>query len=1069
MLSTLVPVSFRCLSLILCLTLLVIPDWLSAQVNISTIRGTVFDSTRAVVPGAEVTATENNTNLERKTVSDDNGNYELAGVRPGLYRVTISLTGFKTFVAEQVQLETGQVRRIDAVLQIGEAHEQVTVQAGAAVISTEDAKIESAFDTKHHADTPWVSAEAALDPSLFITTLPLVQSTGGVWSSSWAGQSSNQVQMAQDGHTNDNAVNQINDIFDVDELIVVPVNNSAEFSRVGYMNMVTKSGSKAFHGRLLYWNLNDALKAREFFEEEKAKTLIHTISASASGPIIKDKTFFYASANILKIPSGQFYLQDVPTDLMRGGDFSELLSLPNPIQIKDPLIGQPFQGNIIPANRISSVSQKVNELYLPAPNYGAPGALGSNYGFTFPFPTDYALRKDFTQRVDHQITKDNTFTARFIENWGLYVLPSEFPEFSWTRVRFNVHTVFQDTHVFSPSFINTARVGFYKEKITDGDELYGVTPFKGDEAVQAIGLQGVNPQGLSAQGFPRMTISGYPALYTQPGGMRQNDHNWGIADTVAWTRGRHVLKFGGEFKPQSRNGQQVKEPTYGSFNFNGSLTGYGYADFLLGLPFNSQRLDQITDRTLVDNELGLFVTDDFKVNDRVTLNLGIRWDRFGAATYEDGLVYNWDLATGNIVVPADATDRIHPLYPSNINIVTGQVEHNPSLTNFNPRVGMAFRVNDDFVIRGGYGLFTETLGRYSRVNGGGPFEITESYNNQIIDGQPLFSFPNPFPSSLTSARIPSQSFAGYPLDTDNGTIHQFNVTVEHQFKDIGLRASYIGSRNRGMNYSVGINKPAPSDIPFSQDRRPWPQFVGGSYFRNDGEQNYNALSLQGQRKVGSVTLNAHWTWTSNYSNTYGIEDPYAPLRFSRVPFSSRHRAVINTAWELPFGRGRSLLADAPAVVDHILGGWQLFWIAYFESGFFFSPSFSGSDPSNTNSFGGLPDRVADGNLPTDQRTIERWFDPSAFTAPPPGRYGNSGANILEGPGYHNHNISIAKNFKVTERVKFNFSIAAANAFNHANFTNPGANISAPGSVGRISGLREGARARTMELRARVEW
>ena len=126
------------------------------------------------------------------------------------------------------------------------------------------------------------------------------------------------------------------------------------------------------------------------------------------------------------------------------------------------------------------------------------------------------------------------------------------PAFSWTRVRFNIHTVVEDTHIFSPTLVNTARVGFYKEKYTDGDPLYGVTPFKGDAAVKQIGLQGVNPKGYSAEGFPRMDISGYLSLYTQPGGERQNDHDWGYADTMTWSKGRHVIKFGGEYKPQSR-------------------------------------------------------------------------------------------------------------------------------------------------------------------------------------------------------------------------------------------------------------------------------------------------------------------------------------------------------------------------------------------------------------------------------------------------------------------------------------------------------------------------------------
>lgn len=202
--------------------------------------------------------------------------------------------------------------------------------------------------------------------------------------------------------------------------------------------------------------------------------------------------------------------------------------------------------------------------------------------------------------------------GRVIENWDLYVLPRNYPQFTWTRVRFNIHTVVEDTHIFTAAVVNSFRVGFYKEKVTDGDPLYGVTPFKGDQAVKDLGLQGVNPKGLSAQGFPTMSIMGYPALQTQPGGLVQNDHDWGYADTLTWSRGKHVLKFGGELKPQSRFVGNVPEGSYGSFTFNGSLSGYGYSDFLLGLPYQSTRLDPLTNRTLLDNELGVFVTDSWK-------------------------------------------------------------------------------------------------------------------------------------------------------------------------------------------------------------------------------------------------------------------------------------------------------------------------------------------------------------------------------------------------------------------------------------------------------------------------
>jgi hypothetical protein len=1040
-----------------------------AQLTLSTLRGTVSDQSGAVIANTQIAVTETETNLLRSVNSNENGDFEIPDLRPGKYRLVATAPGFKSFVADNILLESNQVRRVNVGLEIGSANTEVSVSAGAAVISTDSAKLQTTISGSKYADVPWVGAEATLDPSLIITTAPLINQTNGVWSSQWAGQNSRQVQEGQDGHTNDNAVNQLNDILDVEEVTIVAVNNTAEFARVGYMNMVTKSGTNQFHGRALYWHQNSAVGARDFFETTKAKTLIHTSSVGISGPIIKNKVFFYASANILKVPSKQFYLQSVPTQQMRSGDFSQLLSGSKPVVINDPLTGKPFPGNVIPANRISSVALKVNDTYLPAPNRGGADSLSNNFGFTFPFPTDYSLRKDFTQRVDYQLSAKNRLMGRVIENWGLYVLPRNFPEFAWTRVRFNIHTVVEDTHIFSPSVVNTFRVGFYKEKYTDGDPLYGVTPFKGDAAVKELGLQGVNPGGYSAQGFPRMDITGYASLYTTPGGIGLDDHDWGYADTLTWSRGRHTLKFGGEYKPQSRFQGNIPEGTYGSFTFNGTLSGYGYSDFLLGLPYQSTRLDPLTNRTTKDSELGIFVTDSFKVNSRLTLDLGLRWDRFGSPRYEDGLMYNWDPATGNVIIPSSAQNAVRPLYPKGITLVTGDVNMSPKLTNFVPRIGAAYRLGDKTVLRGGYGIFNETLGRYARIQGGGPFQISETYLNTVTNGVPLFSFPNPFPSSLASANVPSQSVTGYPLNPDNGKIHQFNFTIERQFHDVGLRLSYVGSRNLGMNYAISVNKPQPSLIPFTAARRPFPQIVNATYYRNDGEQKFNAMTFEVQRKTGQVTFDAHWTWASNYDNTQNVENPYGPRLWERDPYTPRHRVVLSAVWQIPVGKGQQFLSSAPGVVNAVLGGWQLYWIGYLETGHYFSPTFSGSDPSNTNTSGGRPDRICNGNLPSDKRDVNHWFDAGCFVVPPAGRFGNSGANVLEGPGYNMQNISISKSFALTERFRFALTAAAANAFNHPNFAPPAANISSPGTVGVVSSLVEGGKARHIEFRGRLDF
>jgi hypothetical protein len=394
------------------------------------------------------------------------------------------------------------------------------------------------------------------------------------------------------------------------------------------------------------------------------------------------------------------------------------LTLGRPVVIRDPLSGNPFPNNVIPRDRLNPVATTILGKYLPAPNRLGPSDLSSNYSFIHPYPYDYILRRDTTQRIDHQLTNKNRIMGRMIENLDNYVSPGQFPGLSRPRQRWNVHMVIEDTHIFSPSLVNTFRVGLYQEKVEDGLSLYGETPMKGDAAVKELGIQGVNPQGLSAAGFPRMAITGYPEISIGAGGApTQNDFDWGYADTATWSRRKHVVKFGGEYKPQTRFTGPIPLGTYGDFAFNGMFTGYGFGDFLLGNPSTSSRLDALTNRWRSDNELGLFVTDDFKINSRLTLNMGVRWDRFGSPSFRDGLMWNWDLKTGNIMIPPGSEGKVRPLYPKNIPLVTGQVKQSPDNGNLAPRIGAAWRpLGDNTVVRGGYGLFTETLGRYSRLN-----------------------------------------------------------------------------------------------------------------------------------------------------------------------------------------------------------------------------------------------------------------------------------------------------------------------------------------------------------------
>jgi hypothetical protein len=449
-------------------------------------------------------------------------------------------------VADKIILETTEIRRINIAFEVGAVSAEVTVSAAAAVISTDSSKIQGSFTRKTFVDAPLIGD--GRNPALVLSVLPQVQSVGGIYNVQMAGQSSSQLQEGQDGHTTDGANNQTSNIHDVDEVVAVSVNNTAEFARVGYYNMVSKSGSNEFHAQAYFWHRNSAFDARNFFANQKPVAKNHTMHAGATGPIIKDKLFFYGAWSAQRWPGGSDYLKDVPTENMRRGDFSQLLSQSRPVVVRDPLNGEPFPGNIIPTARLSPVSTKLQDNYIPTPNTGPAGALASNYFYIWPWPSDLRNMNIYTTKIDYQMSNKNRLSGRVIASWADYVLAREFPSLGWTRLRRGHHVVLEDTHVFSPSLVSTFRFGYYQADVRDGTTVDNFTPQLGDEVVSQIGLQGVNPQGLSAMGFPRQNITGYPSLFNQPGGHIQDQRVWGYADTVTWSKGRHVFKFGGEKK-----------------------------------------------------------------------------------------------------------------------------------------------------------------------------------------------------------------------------------------------------------------------------------------------------------------------------------------------------------------------------------------------------------------------------------------------------------------------------------------------------------------------------------------
>lgn len=1045
-----------------------------AQTDLSTIRGTATDSSGAVVPKLAITITDVERNATRTTQTGEDGNYEIPFLVPGAYRLNATGPGFKEFVADRIRITSRETRRLDIQLEVGAVGTQVNVSAEVSVIATEGAQVAGGFNNTAFVDSP---LSQSFFPQAYMTTLPNVQTDMGGWGLRFAGQSGNQVAESMDGVVSDGPVNLVQNMFDFEELQVVAVNNSAEFPRVANFTMTGRGGSNAFHGRLYYDLVNSALNARNTFTPFKVPYKEHRGSGNVNGPIRKDKTFFYGSYSLVRIPSATFFNRNVPSTAMRQGNFgNSLIRDPLTMRNGDPTTGTPFPGNAVPASRFNAVSQKVQETYIPAPNQNL-GGTSNNFGFIHRWPLDLFKWDSVTARIDHKISDRNQIFGRYINRLTPYVLAGSFPNVgTWTRNRHHHSVVVSDTHTFSPTLVLNTRWGWIKDDIRDGATIDGFTPITGDQVVQSLGIQGVNPRGLKAMGFPAMDITGVQRLAIQAGGIINDRHDFEYTGNLNWTKGAHVMKIGTDHRRFGDLRSPISEGTYGIFNFNGALSGQPYADFLLGLPSSTSRLDPITDRKLRAYEIGFFFTDTWKVNRKLSLDLGLRWDYFGSTAYDDKLQFNWDPVSGDVIVPQESLSKISPLYPvSTIKVRAGQVVPSPAKDNFRPRIGAAYRITDTFVFRGGYGTYSESLGAFHRFQGAGPFQLTESFTNldEFRAGRTPLQFPNAFPSRLGG--VPSQSVTGYPTSTDNGTIHQFNASLEKEIHRIGFRTSYIGSRSRGLNYDLATNKPRPSLTPFTQARRPYSQFIGTTFAQTDGRSNYDSVQFELKKNYGAFQFNGHYTLSNAMSDYLNLQDPYDHTFWNRDNFNSRHRAVITTIYDLPFGKGRKYMSNAPKAVEFALGRWQTQTVHYFQSGQYFSPSFAGTDPSNTNSFGGNPDRVGNGNFSPSQRKVGGWFDPTAFAVPPAGRYGNTGVNILEGPGMNLHHLAVVKEFPVTEKWKVLFQANIADIFNTPHYAFPQANISVPGQVGRIVGSqgggapREKSAMREVTLRLRLEF
>src|SRR5262249_52463088 len=353
---------------------------------------------------------------------------------------------------------------------------------------------------------------------------------------------------------------------------------------------------------------------------------------------------------------------------------------------------------------------KVQDLYYPTPNLGGPDTLTNNFNWIFPYNSDLYKGDWPFIRVDHKLTSNNSLFFRWAQRKTPYIRPGGTPELTWTQARDHRQMVASDTHIFSSRLVNTFTFGHQTDFLLIGEEEKGVAPLFGDEVVKTLGLQGVNRNNYHTQGFPQISISGLTTLSSANGAINNISTDNGIntfEDSLTWSMGKHVLKFGGEYRWLWQFSGSLSTQVYGNFNFDGPITGTASADFLLGTPRPSPRLDPLVNRRSTNKQVGLYVTDSFKITPKLTLDYGLRWDYYALPTYDDGLMANWDPVSGNVVVAPGTLSKLHPLYPTSaIKVVEGKVVPDPDKRNFRPRISAAYRISDKMVVRGGYGEYS---------------------------------------------------------------------------------------------------------------------------------------------------------------------------------------------------------------------------------------------------------------------------------------------------------------------------------------------------------------------------
>ncbi|MBI3281704.1 MAG: TonB-dependent receptor, partial [Acidobacteria bacterium] len=1108
----------------------------------------------AVVKGAKVTATERATGVVRAVETNETGNYSLPLLPVGNYDLRVELEGFKTELVSDIRVETAAQVRQNFRLEVGSVTESVQVSAQAVLLTTENATTGGVIENKRIIELPLngrnVAQLAVLVPGVQfgdrtgrgdgLSGFPI---PGQGFSVSANGQREIHQVVSLDGvDAKDPRIHITNFVPSIEAIEEFKIQTNAYSAEYGFgggaqVSITMKSGTNSLHGTLFEFLRNDKFDAEHYFlnfelapgreRAKKNKLRRNQFGLVLGGPIVKNKTFWAFNWESRRERVGEVQTQTWPNDAFRGGDFSSLLTgtinpqtgrlYRQPIVIYDPVTGDPFANNIIPRNRLHAGALNVLEKYVPRAQ------------FTQTDPLDFTARAAVNQpinvntyfgRIDHYFSdKDRIFGRLAVDRSDLtnnHINPN-LPVFRDSKVT-NLAT--QWVHTFSQSMINEFRFGFQIS-----DDLTS-NPRTDDESfdMDALGIGQFRVFGDANRkltprehGIPQ--LSGLPFTLQE----RTNGNGYDNMDTIqigdhfSWIRGSHNFRFGGELYRASmeRGAANLEE---GRLTFSGNESGYSFASFLLGYPNNSQSAEGLPLTFPRSNRFGAYVQDDWKLSQKVTINAGLRFDYNGVPVDSKGLWRTLDFPGYSAGLEGRGQGFQTPDGRTIPTVVPSEVNENGAVKLFKqdvrffmPRLGIAFRPTDKWVMRIGAGWFDNinhlntwtifnlmppksgSLDFNSVTNFARTLNITgvdgQSYpvrTRMFSPGTPVLTLDDPFLTRAGArANVRPINLLYLPPDTKDGDVWKWSFDIQRELPlNTAVTIGYVGTKGSHIGNSVGnYNQAPPSSNTNIQARRPYQQVYDPAtpqlgiqglgnirYIDSYGESFYHALQAKVDKRYShGVTLGIAYTLSKAHGDGenggqegVSFQDPL-DRRGSRgrFRFDQRHNFVAHYVWELPGG-------NLPGVLKHVIGGWQTNGILSLRSGFPFTITQGG----DLNTGGPVrPDRIASGEL--DNPTRKLWFDPQAFrrvtcnipSRPDLCRFGSAGYNILDSPGQRNFDFSMYKNFNLTERMRLQFRSEFFNAFNTPYFGQPGGiGFTSPDTLvpdgprmGEVRGLRTSMR------------